>query len=169
MKGQGQNISPAVIINYISYFINAYVINKVPRYDIHGKKIFESNEKYYFEDLGLRNNLVGLNLRRDIEKLMENAVYQHLQNKGYIVRVGQLQKAEIDFVASKGDERLYVQVSYLISTPETQKREFGNLININDNFPKYVVTMDPLADYGDDNGIKSMHLRTFLLSKELLR
>jgi len=164
MKGQGQNISPAVIINYISYFINAYVINKVPRYDIHGKKIFESNEKYYFEDMGLKNSLVGLNLRRDIEKLMENAVYQHLQNKGYNVRVGQLQKAEIDFVASKGDERLYVQVSYLISNPETRKREFGNLININDNFPKYVVTMDPLADYGDYNGIKSMHLRTFLLS-----
>jgi len=165
LKSQSVNVSPAVIINYLSFFVNAYVVDRVARYDIHGKRLFETNEKYYFEDLGIRNSLVGTNLRRDIEKLMENAVYLRLVRDGFAVNVGQLQNGEIDFVANKGSERLYVQVAYMLQSPDTEQREFGNLMAINDNYPKLVVSMDPMAGYGDYNGIETIQLRNFLKTK----
>ena len=162
MRSQGQTISPIVISNYIGFLTNAYIIDEVKRYDIHGRKIFETNEKYYFEDIGLRNRLIGINIRRDIEKLMENAVYLHLKKKGYKIYVGQLQNGEIDFVAEQDGQRIYIQVSYMLQTDETMEREFGNLLKIKDNYPKIVVCMDDLATQGSYEGIDCVHLKEFL-------
>ena len=168
MKSQGQSITSTTIIEYIKYLAEAYIVHKVNRYDIHGKKLFESNDKFYFEDHGLRNALVGGSREGDIEKIIENIVYSHLIRMGYEVTVGQLQAGEIDFVCSKkGGSRLYVQASYIIANEQTRKREFGNLESIKDNYPKFVISMTPLVRRNDENGITHLSLRTFLLSEEL--
>lgn len=163
MRSQGENITSTVIINYAKYLCESYMIHKVNRYDIHGRKIFESNDKFYFEDNGIRNALVGGSRERDIEKVIENIIYNHLVRLGYEVMVGQLQAGEIDFVCTKpkGD-RIYVQASYIIADDKTYEREFGNLRAIKDNYPKYVISMTPLVTKSDDNGITHLHLRRFL-------
>lgn len=139
------------------------VINPVTRYDIHGKKLFELIYKYYFADHGIRNYLCGFNIRSGIEKIMENVVYLHLLRQGFKVDVGILRAGEIDFVATRGDKRIYVQVTYLLASDETIAREFGNLAAIKDNYPKYVVSMDPVSGGLDDYpGIQHLHLREFL-------
>lgn len=163
MKTIGESISPSVIINYLDMLAEAYLLHKVNRYDLHGKRIFESNEKYYFEDNGIRNSVIGGSRDSDIEKILENIVYQQLVRMGYSVYVGQLQAGEIDFVCSKPNgERAYVQVAYLIANEETRQREFGNLKAIRDNYPKYVISMSPLVRYNDEDGIAHLHLRHFL-------
>ena len=163
MKSNGENISVSVILNYLNYLSDAYIINKVNRYDVHGKRLFDSNEKYYFEDNGIRNAIAGGTREGDVEKVIENVVYQNLVRLGYEVFVGQLQSSEIDFVCTKPNgEKIYVQVSYLIVNEETRKREFGNLMRIQDNYPKYVVSMTPLITNNDYEGIKHIHLRNFL-------
>ena len=163
MRSQGENITSSAIINYARYLCESYMIQKVNRYDIHGKKIFESNEKYYFEDNGIRNALVGGSRERDIEKVIENIIYNHLVRLGYDVMIGQLQVGEIDFVCTKPQgERIYVQAAYIIADNNTYEREFGNLRAIKDNYPKYVISMTPLVTKSDDNGITHLHLRKFL-------
>lgn len=166
LRSQGENLSPVIVQNYLKYLCNAYLAYKVPRYDIHGKQLLENNDKYYFEDLGIRNKLVRTRQTNDIEKRIENAVYLHLLRLGYSVQVGQLRSAEIDFVAEKGEETLYIQVAYLISDEETEKREFGNLQAIKNNHPKIVVSMNPLNTISDVEGIKHIHLRQFLTMHE---
>ncbi len=167
MKSQGENITSTTVIEYIKFLTEAFIIRKVNRYDIHGKKLFETNDKYYFEDIGIRNAIVGGNREGDIEKVIENIIYQHLIQLGYTVTVGQLQAAEIDFVASKGDKRIYIQASYIIMDEKTHEREFDNLHAIKDNYPKYVISMTPLLTQRDDNGITHLNLRKFLLSDKL--
>lgn len=163
MKSQGENVTSTVVMNYIKFLCDAYIIHKVHRYDIHGKRLFESNDKYYFTDHGIRNTLAGGTREGDIEKVIENIIYTHLQRLGYDVTVGQLQASEIDFVCSKPNgERVYVQASYLIVDEATRNREFGNLHAIKDNYPKYVISMTPLVTRSDDNGITHLHLRKFL-------
>lgn len=163
MKSQGESITSTVIINYISFLCEAYILHKVNRFDIHGKRIFETNDKFYFEDNGIRNALAGGTREGDIEKVIENIIYQHLIRLGYQVYVGQLQAGEIDFVCTKPDgQRIYVQASYIIADMATREREFGNLRTINDNYPKYVISMTPLLTRNDDNGITHLHLRKFL-------
>lgn len=163
MKSQGESITSTVIINYISFLCEAYILHKVNRFDIHGKRIFETNDKFYFEDNGIRNALAGGTREGDIEKVIENIIYQHLIHLGYQVYVGQLQAGEIDFVCTKPDgQRIYVQASYIIADMATREREFGNLRAINDNYPKYVISMTPLLTRNDDNGITHLHLRKFL-------
>ena len=163
MKSQGESITSTVIINYISFLCEAYFLHKVNRFDIHGKRIFETNDKFYFEDNGIRNALAGGTREGDIEKVIENIIYQHLIRLGYQVYVGQLQAGEIDFVCTKPDgQRIYVQASYIIADMATREREFGNLRAIKDNYPKYVISMTPLLTRNDDNGIKHLHLRKFL-------
>lgn len=164
LKAQRVELTPLSAVNYLKAASNAYIINKVKRYDIHGKRLLETNDKYYFEDLGLRNLLVGSNRAKDIEKVMENAVYLHLKNLGYKVTVGTLPKGEIDFVAEKGGKPIYIQVAYLLNEDSTVKREFGNLMLIPDNYPKYVVSMDPITKPKDYDGITHIPLRTFLLT-----
>lgn len=163
MKSQGESITSTVIINYISFLCEAYILHKVNRFDIHGKRIFETNDKFYFEDNGIRNALAGGTREGDIEKVIENIIYQHLIRLGYQVYVGQLQAGEINFVCTKPDgQRIYVQASYIIADMATREREFGNLRAINDNYPKYVISMTPLLTRNDDNGITHLHLRKFL-------
>lgn len=169
MKSQGAKVSPDTIIDYTQYLEDAYIIHKVNRYDIHGKRLFESNDKFYFEDHGLRNAQAEGTREGDIEKVIENIIYQHLVSLGYKVNVGQLQAGEIDFVCTKkaGAKRIYIQAAYVIADNETREREFGNLHNIRDNYPKYVVSMTPLLTRNDDNGITHLHLRNFLILDEL--
>ena len=169
MKSQGTNVSPDTIIDYAQYLEDAYIIHKVNRYDIHGKRLFESNDKFYFEDHGLRNAQAEGTREGDIEKVIENIIYQHLVNLGYKVYVGQLQAGEIDFVCTKnaGAKRIYIQAAYIVADSETREREFGNMHNIKDNYPKYVVSMTPLVTRNDDNGITHLHLRNFLMLDNL--
>ena len=163
MKSQGESIASAAITNYISFLCEAYILHKVNRYDIHGKRIFETNDKFYFEDNGIRNAIAGGTREGDIEKVIENIIYQNLIRLGYQVYVGQLQAGEIDFVCTKpGGERIYVQASYIIADDATREREFGNLRAIKDNYPKYVISMTPLLTKNDNDGITHLHLRKFL-------
>ena len=163
MKSQGDSVTSTVIINYTKFLCDAYLIHRVNRYDIHGKKLFESNDKFYFEDNGLRNTLAGGSREGDIEKVIENIIYNHLIRLGYEVTVGQLQAGEIDFVCKKPEgQLLYVQASYIIADDATREREFGNLRAIKDNYPKYVISMTPLVSRQDSDGITHLHLRRFL-------
>jgi predicted AAA+ superfamily ATPase len=162
LKSQKINISTQVIIDYLAYLETSFLICKVKRADIEGKKIFEIGEKYFFEDIGIRNSIVGYKAN-DIHKLLENIVYLHLRIAGYMVFVGKDGDKEIDFIAEKMGEKIYVQVAYLLSNEETIEREFGNLLNISDNYPKYVVTMDELSDVATYKGIGRLHVKDFCL------
>lgn len=163
MKSQGESITSSVVINYISFLCEAYILHKVNRYDIHGKRVFENNDKFYFEDNGVRNAIAGGTREGDIEKVIENIIYEHLIRLGYQVYVGQLQAGEIDFVCTKPEgQRIYVQASFIIAEQATREREFGNLRSIKDNYPKYVISMTPLLTKNDDDGITHIHLRKFL-------
>lgn len=163
MKSQGESITSSVVINYISFLCEAYILHKVNRYDIHGKRVFENNDKFYFEDSGVRNAIAGGTREGDIEKVIENIIYEHLIRLGYHVYVGQLQAGEIDFVCTKPEgQRIYVQASFIIAEQATREREFGNLRSIKDNYPKYVISMTPLLTKNDDDGITHIHLRKFL-------
>ena len=160
LKSQKTNIATSQIIHYLSHLSNAFLIHKVPRYDIVGKRIFEVGDKFYFEDIGLRNAIFQYNVS-DIGKIMENAVYHHLKYNDYDVKIGTVGSNEIDFVARRKGELLYVQVSYLLHDETTIAREFGNLEKIKDNYPKMVVSMD---DFRGDSykGIQHIRLKDFL-------
>ena len=162
LKSQQINLSPTQILNYIQYLNNSFFIKKVERYDIIGKKIFESSEKYYFENLGIRNALVGFKIN-DLAKVIENGVYNHLIYKGYKVNVGKFNGFEIDFIAQKNNEIEYYQVAMNLIEDSTIKREFGNLLSIKDNYPKTVISLDKF-DGNTYQGIKHQGLREFLLS-----
>ncbi len=162
MRSQGVVISPTLTSNYLSFLCNAYIIRRLKRFDIHGRRVFDTNEKYYFNDFGLRNSLVGINLLRDIEKLLENVVFLHLCQRGYKVTVGQLKNCEIDFVAERAGEREYFQVCYLLSSQETIDREFGNLRKIRDDYPKNVICMDSMYTGNSYDGIRCKHVREWL-------
>jgi predicted AAA+ superfamily ATPase len=167
LKSQRVEISVSIILNYLRALSNAYIVHKVQRFDINGLKKFEIGEKYYFEDLGLRNCQQNIDLSRDIHKLMENAIYHHLKLLGYEVYVGQMDKLEIDFVGIKKGQKVYVQSAYLITDEKTHDREFGNLLKIQDSYPKYVVTMDNFTSGGNFQGINNIHLKDFLCKNSL--
>ena len=166
MHHEKEIVNPALVRSYMGFLCNAFILNRVNRYDIHGKQLLSNNEKYYFEDLGLRNVLTSGGRATDIEKLIENAIYLHLRRMGYAVFVGVLRNGEVDFVATKGEEIVYVQATYLLSEEATIKREFGNLLAISNNYPKYVVSMDPFQPESNYEGIKHLHLRSFLTMKQ---
>jgi predicted AAA+ superfamily ATPase len=157
-------ISAKTILDYTEYLFNALIINKVERYNLMGKKILTSGGKIYFEDFGLRNSIVGGFKLTDIQKILENAVYMHLARQNYKIFVGQMRDKEIDFIAERGSEKYYIQVAYKLQLDKTIEREFGNLLNIKDNFPKIVVTMDELAGT-DYQGIRHIHILDFLQQK----
>jgi predicted AAA+ superfamily ATPase len=165
LKSQGLQVSPKSILDYTEYLKNALIINHIERYDLKGKKIFSAGGKHYFEDFGLRNAIVGGFKLDDIQKILENAVYMHLVRNGYTVYVGQFREKEIDFIAERNGKKCYVQVAYKLVLQGTIDREFGNLLKIEDNFPKIVVTMDDLAGV-DYQGIKHIHIFDFLQESE---
>lgn len=147
--------------SYADYICEAYIINKVRRWDIEGKRYFEIGEKYYFEDLGLRNSVVGFR-PMDLGAIMENAVFNHLQAGGYKTRIGYMPGGrEIDFIAEKEGETKYIQVALNVNSPSTAEREFGNLADIHDNYEKIVVTLRDSAP-NTRNGIRMLSLRQFL-------
>lgn len=162
MKSQDSNVSSNLILLYRKFYCDAFLIDVVPRYDIHGKKLFESNEKIYWDDLGLRNLQSEGGMDSYVEKVIENVVYKHLCHLGYKVYVGVLNAGEVDFVCTRPGETVYVQASYVISEESTRKREFGPLEKINDNHPKYVISATPLLTKRDENGITHLSLRKFL-------
>ena len=167
LKGNSLAVSANTVTEYMDALCDTYMIDRVKRYDIKGKSVFEQQDKYYFEDLGLRNYLCRDKRVLDIEKVLESAVYLKLKRSGYEVYVGQLCGKEIDFVARRGDEVLYVQVVLQVSGEETYEREFGNLKQIKDNYPKYVVTMDMNVGLIHDSGIVACSARQFLLNPNL--
>jgi predicted AAA+ superfamily ATPase len=160
LKSQGLKIPVNQVLLYIDYLTNAFIIHKVPRYDIKGKRLFESGDKYYFENLGIRNGIQGYQIA-DRGKIVENAVYNHLIFQGYDVKVGVLGDREIDFVCYRAGEMRYVQVALTIQSEDTMKREFGNLIQIDDHYPKEVVTLDAIS-MNSYEGVRHVHLREFL-------
>ena len=162
LKQEGINTTVETVIAYIDYIKKAMVVYSAQRYDIKGKKLLTTNEKYYTVDLGLRN-CVKASGEIDYNKLYENIVYLELLYRGYDVKVGKTDDYEIDFVAYKGSDTLYVQVCYLLASTETVEREFGNLERIKDNYPKYVISGD-LPDFSR-NGIKHYNIIKFLLSE----
>ena len=162
MASNESEVSKNLILKYMKSIAEAYLATTVSRYNIHGKKLLETNDKFYFGDVGIRNFIVGGRRANDIDKILENLVYQQMVRLGYDVKVGQLYSTEIDFVGTKGDEVVYVQVAYLISEEKTFNREFGNLIPIKDNYPKYVISMTPYMDSSQWEGIIHIPFADFL-------
>ncbi|MDT8412947.1 MAG: ATP-binding protein [Vicingaceae bacterium] len=160
LKSQQIKVAPNQVQTYISHIVDAFILHKVSRYDIIGKRIFEVGEKYYFENLGIRHGIWGYR-PEDKGKIIENAVYNHLLFNGYTVTVGIMDNLEIDFVAQKNNEKQYFQVALSINDTKTMEREFGNLKKIKDNYPKTVIALDAFNGNTND-GIKNCDLKTFL-------
>lgn len=155
-------VSKNLILKYMKAIDEAYLATAVSRYNIHGKKLLETNDKFYFGDVGIRNFITGGRRADDIEKIVENLVYQHMVRLGYEVKIGQLYSTEIDFVGTKGDDVVYVQAAYLITEEKTFNREFGNLMSIKDNYPKYVISMTPYMESSKWEGIIHIPFVEFL-------
>ena len=162
MTSNESEVSKNLILKYMKAVTETYLASAVSRYDIHGKKLLETNDKFYFGDVGIRNFIVGGRRANDIEKIVENLVYQQMVRMGYEVKVGQLYNTEIDFVGTKGNEVVYVQAAYLITEEKTFNREFGNLMSVKDNYPKYVISMTPYMDSSKWEGIIHIPFADFL-------
>lgn len=163
LKGEGRSLSVEAVYNYIEWLEKAFVIYRCQRYDLQGKSVLKTQEKFYLADASLKYCIMGFN-PKSIASMLENIVYFELLRRGYEVYIGKLNAREIDFVAVQRDERVYVQVCR--NLPEDSDREIGNLLDIKDHYPKYVVTLDELAG-GNVNGVKIIHLADFLLSDRL--
>ena len=161
LKSQHTTISVNQIQSYTEYLNNAFLIHRVERYDLIGKRVFEIGEKYYFENMGIRNIVVGYRIT-DKAKILENLVYNHLLYKGYDIKVGYYGDKEIDFIGEKNGEKLYIQVALKIDSDKTAEREFGNLLKIQDNYPKIVVTKDTFSGNSYE-GIRHCPIRQFLM------
>jgi len=163
LRNEGRSVAPETILNYIKACEDAFLFYRVRRQDLQGKKILTVNEKYYIADHGIREAVFGGNMK-DINLIFENIVFIELLRRGYKVTVGKAGEKEIDFIAEKQTQKLYVQVAYLLASEETIRREFGAYDTIRDNFPKYVVSYDDI-DMSRD-GLKHMNIREFLLSEQ---
>jgi predicted AAA+ superfamily ATPase len=162
-KSENRIVAPETIMNYLSYCIDAFLFHRIRRQDIQGKKLLVINEKYYVTDHGIREAVFGGNMK-DINLILENIVCMELIRRGFTVTTGKSGDKEIDFVCEKKNNKLYVQVSYILASEETIKREFGAYESIRDNFPKYVVSLDEFDM--SRNGIKHMNIRDFLLAPQ---
>lgn len=160
-KSENRKVSVETILNYIKAAEESFLIYRVSRDDLIGKKVLNVNEKYYIADHGMREAILGSN-QRDINQIFENIIYLELLRKGYNVRVGKVDNLEVDFVCTKGNEKIYVQVAYLLASSETIEREFTSLEKIDDNYPKYVISMDEFDM--SRNGIKHINIIEFLIS-----
>ena len=163
-KSQQRKIDINTVYNYLNALEGAFIIQRVPRYDIKGKEVLQTNEKYYVSDVSLIYSVLGYR-DRFISGILENIVLLELKRRGYTVYVGKNEEKEVDFIAERKNDKLYVQVTYKMIEPQTIEREFGAFNSINDNYPKYVVSMD---DFWNDslNGIKHIHIADFLLLKD---
>jgi len=161
LKSQMTTISPLQVQNYLGHLTDAFIVHQTPRYDIVGKRLFEIGNKFYFENLGIRNGIWGYRIE-DRGKIIENVVHNHLLYCGYEVKIGVIGNNEVDFVADKNGERIYIQVALMLNEENTIAREFGNLLKINDQYSKYVVSLDQFTG-NTYQGIEHLNLRDFLL------
>ncbi|HKL87133.1 MAG TPA: ATP-binding protein [Treponemataceae bacterium] len=163
LKNQKRTISTETLYNYIEYSRASCLLHLVKRQDLIGKSLLATQEKIYLADHGIRQSLYGNNLR-DINQVLENIVYLELLRRGYEVYVGKVKNSEVDFYAEKPNQKIYVQVSYLLATEETMQREFGALESIPDNYPKYVLSMDEFDRSHD--GIIHKNIIDFLMEDD---
>ena len=164
LKSENRKIDNETVCSYLDKLEKAYLIHRCSRYDLQGKEILKTQEKFYLADTSLRYGVLGYNSDTAASSL-ENVVYLELCRRGYTVYIGKTNDGEIDFVATKQNEKLYVQVTQSIGSEKTEKREYNRLLEIRDNYPKYVLTTDEFAG-GNYEGIKTMHVADFLLSGE---
>lgn len=164
LKSQNRQMDPETVYSYLSKLEKAYILHRCSRYDIKGKEILKTQEKFYLADSAFRFSVLGYD-ENAVASMLENLVYLELVRRGYEVYIGKLEKTEIDFVATRQEEKIYIQISERIERKETEQREYGNLLSIPDNYPKYVLRTDEFAG-GNYEGIKTMHVADFLLSKE---
>lgn len=162
LKSENRAIDNETVYNYLSKLENAYILHRCSRFDVQGKEILKTQEKFYLADPALRYSVLGYS-PDSVAAMLENIVYLELLRRGYEVFVGKLDGAEIDFIATKQEDKLYIQVTQEIGSPETERREYGRLLDIRDNYPKYVLRTDAFAG-GNYEGIKTMHIADFLLS-----
>lgn len=164
LKNEKRSIDNETIYNYLGKLESAYILHRCSRYDIQGKKFLKTQEKFYLADSALRYSVLGYT-PDSIAAMLENTIYLELLRRGYDVYIGKLGNAEIDFVATRQENKLYIQVTQEITSSETKEREYGRLLAIRDNYPKYVLGTDDFAG-GNVQGIKTMHIADFLLSDE---
>lgn len=164
IKSQNRTMDTETVYNYLEKLEKAYLVHRCSRYDIKGKEFLKTQEKFYLADPAFRYAVLGYD-PNSIAAIMENIIYIELRTRGYDVYVGKLDNAEVDFVAVKQGNKIYIQITYEINSAETEKREYSRLLSIKDNYPKYVIRMDDFAN-GNYEGIQTMHLSDFLLSKE---
>ncbi len=162
LKSEGRSLSVEAVYNYLQWLEKAFVIYRCQRFDLQGKSVLKTQEKFYLADASLKYCVMGFN-PKSIAAILENIVYFELQRRGYEVYIGKKGTKEVDFVAIRRDERIYIQVCRRL--PEESDREVANLLEIKDHYPKYVVTLDDFAG-GNINGVKIVHLADFLLSDE---
>lgn len=163
-KSEQRKIDNETVYSYLEKLQKAYILHKCSRYDLQGKDILKTQEKFYLADVSLRYSVLGYTVD-SVAASLENIVYLELKRRGYDVYIGKIKDKEIDFVATKQNEKIYVQVTPEIKSEKTQKREYEQLLEIRDNYPKYVVMADNFAG-GNYEGIKTMNIVDFLLSKE---
>lgn len=164
LKSEQRKIDNETVYRYLEKLQKAYILHRCSRYDLQGKSILKTQEKFYLADTSLRYAVLGYTID-SVASSLENIVYLELKRRGYDVCIGKYKDKEIDFVATKQNEKIYVQVTQEIKSEKTQKREYEQLLEIKDNYPKYVVLTDDFAG-GNYQGIKTMHITDFLLSKE---
>lgn len=164
LKSERRTIDNETVYSYLEKLESAYILHRCSRYDIQGKELLKTQEKFYIADTALRYSVLGYT-QTSVAAMLENVVYLELRRRGYSVNIGKTPDGEIDFIAEKQSEKLYVQVTKEIKTPETEQREYSRLLEIHDNYPKYLLTTDNFAG-GNYEGIKTMHIADFLLSKE---
>ncbi len=164
LKSENRTIDNETVYNYLSKLESAYILHRCSRFDVQGKEILKTQEKFYLADTALRHSVLGYSAD-STAAMLENAIYLELKRRGYDVYVGKLDNAEIDFIATRQENKLYIQVTQEIGSPETERREYGRLLDIRDNYPKYVLRTDAFAG-GNHEGIKTVHVADFLLSDE---
>ena len=163
LKREQRKVSAETVINYLHYCCEAFLFHRIKREDLQGKQLLLINEKYYVADHGIRQAMCGKNMQ-DINQILENIVCMELLRRGFTVTVGKIGAKEIDFAATKDGKKIYVQVSYLLASNDTIEREFGLLLKVADNFPKYVVSLDEFGMSRD--GVIHKNLRDFLLDAD---
>lgn len=164
LKAEQRKIDNETVYNYLEKLQKAYILHKCSRYDLQGKAILKTQEKFYLADISLRYSVLGYSVD-SVASSLENIVYLELKRRGYDVYIGKMNDKEIDFVATKQNNKIYVQVTQEIKSEKTQKREYDQLLEIRDNYPKYVVMANDFAG-GNYEGIKTMNIIDFLLSKD---
>lgn len=164
LKSENRSIDNETVYSYLEKLESAYIIHRCSRYDVQGKVILKTQEKFYLADPAFRHSVLGYS-PDSVAAMLENIVYLELRRRGYDVYVGKLDNMEIDFIAVKQENKLYIQVAQQIGSPETEQIEYGRLLDICDNYPKYVLRTDVFAD-GNYLGIKTIHIADFLLSEE---